>query len=131
MPPTVITTEAVVGPYTATPVAANFLDIAFTAADVANGNSFVVDANGDILIVWNTDTASHNFTLTSQTDSPYLRVGDITTYAVGAGVVSMYNLQPNVDGAPSIATSLVPGWTDFFNTVYFSADNALVKFAII
>jgi len=131
MPATPISTQTVQGPYVVTPLSAGSLDATFTAADVSNGNSFVCDANGDILIVWNTDSSSHNLTITSQEDTPYLRTGDITNYSLSAGDIAIFNFEPNVGGAPSTPSSEVPGWTDSFNNIFISADNALVKFAII
>jgi hypothetical protein len=119
MAQTPITTQSVTGPYSATPVTALALNIAFVAADVANGNCFASDSGGDILIAWNSDTSTHHLTITSQPDNPYLRTGDVTAYALGAGLFAMWDF------------SNFSGWVDLFNKVYFSADSATVKFAII
>jgi hypothetical protein len=128
MPATKIPSSIIVGPYTATPVAATSLDLTFAAADPTNGNYFSPDLpNGDILIVWNQDSSSHHFTLTSQQDSPFLRTGDITSYVVGAGVVSFYNLQA---GVSDTSTDSIEGWQTA-GQVLFSADSAEIFFAVV
>lgn len=129
MAATQVFTTPIIGPYTTTPVTATGLDVAFTAADPTNGNYFNVDTpNGDVLIVWNTDSSSHHFTLSSVVDSPFDRTGDITSYVVGAGIISMYNLECGVSGT---ADTAVVGWSNNFGQILFSADSALIKFAII
>jgi hypothetical protein len=81
------------------------------------------------LVVWNTDSGSppptHHFTLTSQPDAPFLRTGDITNYAVGAGVISVFNLEPDT------TTGAATGWVNNFGQILFSADSANVYFAVI
>src|SRR5579863_9076738 len=94
---TQIAVQPIAGPYPVVPVAPASLDLAFVAADVS-GNFFTADAisltvgsnsiGGDILLVWNTDAAPHNLTITSQPLNG--RSGDITSYAVGAGVISAF-----------------------------------------
>jgi hypothetical protein len=125
---TLIATEPIAGPYPTLPVAATSLDLTWTAADTVNGNYFILDkivnfgsaggGGGDVLLVWNTDTSAHNLTLKSQPDQAG-RSGDITTYSVGAGVVSAFDY------------SQLSGWADSSGFVYISADNATVKFAIL
>jgi hypothetical protein len=119
MPNTPITTQPVIGPYNSTPVSALGLNITFTTADVANGNCFAADSEGDILIAWNTDTSSHTLTISSQPDSPFLRTGDVTAYALGAGLIAMWDF------------SSQSGWVDLFGNINFSASSATVKFAVI
>jgi len=90
-------------------------------ASVVNGNFFTTGsmaAGGNILFVWNTDVSSHNFTITSQPDA-HGRSGDIATYAIGAGVISAFKL------------SQIAGWADNSGRVFVTADNALVKFAVV
>jgi hypothetical protein len=127
--PTLITTESVVGPYVAVPVSAADLNITWTAADVANGNQLIYDAPaGDILLAWNKDyTASHNFTLTSSQDTPFLRTGDISGYALAAGQIMAFYLGNFPNNQPL-------GWSTFIGSNYFinfSADSASVYFAIL
>lgn len=124
MAATLIFTESIEGPYVVTPVGAGDLVVSWTAADPVNGNYFTWDApKGDILFAWNTDySVSHNFTLTSVEDSPFLRTGDITNYAIPAGTVMAFLL------------NTASGWGTPLGSVFninFSADSALVQFAII
>jgi hypothetical protein len=130
MAPTLMLTQSVVGPYPTLPLPPASLDLVFNAADNVNGNFFTADPpiiinpatgttiGGDIILVWNTDTNPHNLTITSQPDVAG-RVGDITTYVVGAGVISAFRL------------SQVVGWTNISGAVTLSADSPLVKIAII
>jgi hypothetical protein len=67
------------------------LDMAFTPADTVNGNSFQTSGN-DLLIVYNSDSVAHTFTLTSAADQ-YGRFATFT-YTVGAGVYSLVNITP-------------------------------------
>lgn len=128
MSATLIFTESIVGPYTATPVGAGDLNISWTAADPVNGNYYVYDApDGDILLAWNTDYGvAHNFTLSSTTDSPFLRLGDIT-YSLTAGQIMAYNLGEFPSNVPT-------GWATQLGSTFniqFLADSATVMFAII
>ena len=52
-----------VGPYP-TSVGATALDLVWTAADVSNHNEAILTGK-EVLLVWNTDSASHNLTITS------------------------------------------------------------------
>jgi len=122
---TEITVQPVVGPYPAVPVAAASLDLACVAADVT-GNFFTADqiavtvgsgsVGGDILLVWNTDTNPHNLSISSQPLNG--RSGDITSYAVGAGVISAFKF------------SQLAGW-QLGSVVSLLGDSALVKLAVI
>jgi hypothetical protein len=123
--PTQIAPQPVVGPYPSFPVAPASLDLVFAAADVS-GNFFTADQiavtvgsgsiGGDILLVWNTDTNPHNLTISSQPLNG--RTGDITSYAVGAGVISAFKF------------SQLAGWQNG-TTVSLTADSALVKLAVL
>jgi hypothetical protein len=127
MPPTLIATQAVQGPYPTNPVVAPTLDLTFTAADVSNGNYFVGDpvtsslpqgsVGGDVLLVTNTDTAAHTITFTSQPLNG--RSYDITSYSVGAGVTSAFKY------------SQLAGWADVSGNVYFTATSALLLVAVL
>lgn len=126
MPATAISTQSVSGPYPALPVTAASLDLAFSAADTTNGNLFTADTvtvrpegtiGGDILLAWNTDSASHHITITSAPDDKN-RSGDIANYVVGAGVISAFSF------------SQITGWASG-GDVNISSDSALVKFAIL
>jgi hypothetical protein len=129
MAPTLIVTESVVGPYTTTPVAATDLNLTWTPADPVNGNQLVYDApSGDILLAWNQDYVTpHNFTLTSTPDSPFLRTGDITNYALAGGQIMAYYLGNFPANIPS-------GWSTLIGGSYyinFLADSSSIVFAIL
>ena len=114
-----IAVQAPVGPYPAGGVvSALALDLAWTAADVSNHNEFLFSGK-EILLVWNTDTASHNLTLTSAPDE-HGRTADVTTYAVAAGVISAFSFR----GGSA-------GWLESDGHVYMQGDNAMLKFAIL
>ena len=117
MPFTVLTPVTPFGPYGA--VVANALDIAFTAADATNGNSFPL-TGGEILLVWNTDASAHTFSITSVADT-LGRTGDVTTYSVGAGIISAYSFRGGVNG-----------WQQGDGTVHIpAASSALLKFCVL
>jgi hypothetical protein len=129
---TLIATQPIAGPYPSLPVAAASLDLAFTAADAVNGNYFVADQfsynsaapgivplgsiGGDYLLVWNPTGGALTFTLTSQPVNG--RSGDITSYSVGAGVISAFKF------------SNLAGWQDGSNNVYFLGAAGLM-FAVL
>jgi hypothetical protein len=114
-----IATQTPVGPYPAGgSVAALALDLAWTGADTSNHNEFLFSGK-EVLLVWNTDTASHNLTLTSAPDE-HGRSGDVTSYAVAAGVVSAFNFRAGS-----------AGWLESDGHVYMQGDSALLKFAIL
>lgn len=98
-------------------VSALGLDFVWTAADVANGNSFVSTGH-EVVLVNNTGGSSYTVTVTSQPDA-YGRSGDLTTYAVAAGLFSVL---------PHFTTG---GWKQSDGTIHLSASNAAVKFAVI
>ena len=114
-----IATQTPVGPYPAGGVVSALgLDIAWTAADVSNHNEFLFSGK-EILLVKNTDSASHNLTLTSAPDE-HGRSADITTYAVGAGLTSAFSFR----GGSA-------GWLESDGHVYLQGDNAMLFFAIL
>src|SRR5271157_3793851 len=128
MPPTLIATQAVQGPYPAQPVPAASLDLVFTPADIANGNYFVADpttllpagiVGGDVLLVWNTTVAPLQFSLQSQPDSAG-RSADSS--------LAPYTIAPNTISA--FKFSQFAGWEDASGNVYISSPSASVLFAI-
>jgi hypothetical protein len=107
------------GPFPAgATVGAGALDLVWTAADTVNNNEFPFTGR-DILLVQNTDSASHNLTITSSPDE-HGRTADVTSYAVAAGKISAFSFR---QGAA--------GWQQNDGHVYFAGDNALLKFAVI
>jgi hypothetical protein len=106
-----------IGPYPALPVTPTGADFVFTAADLANGNSFV-STGRELLLVQNSGASPYTVTVTSVADNQK-RTGDITSYSVGAGLFSMFGPFSQ------------PGWLQSDGTVRVSASNALVKFAVV
>ncbi len=91
--------------------------LAFTVEDTVNHSEFVSTSH-QVIIIWNSDSSSHNWTLTSVGDGVHARTGDQTQVLAGN---SFY------------VTQVIPvdGWQQANQQVYFQADNALVKFAVI
>ncbi len=117
MPKTTINRITPVGPYPAT-VPANSLDIAFTAADVANGNQVKITGR-ELLLVKNSDPANpYTFTLDSVPDGCN-REGDITAYSLAAGEYAAFWL------------GSITGWRQVDGYLYLNANNAAILFAII
>lgn len=118
MAATTLTPQVMKGPYVATPVAADSLDVTMTAADVANGNDFVASGR-DILVAQNTHaTTAYTITITSQADERG-RKGDITTYSLAAGDIAVFDF------------SQINGWADANGKINIAASNASVKFAVL
>lgn len=65
------------------------LDKGFQAADMGNGNSFL-SSTRDLLIVFNSDSVSHTFTIQSAPDANGRFAN--TTYSVGAGLYSFIEI---------------------------------------
>lgn len=118
MPRTTITPITPLGPYPSLPVAANALDIAYTAADVANKNQVLFNGPKLILARNSHATMPYTVTLTSKVDSRN-RGGDITTYSLEAGDVMAFK----IDNAE--------GWQQSDGYLYFEASNASVLFAVL
>lgn len=113
MPRTDIAAIAALGCYVAATTAINW-----TAADVANGNSFTLTGR-EVLLIRNTDGAlARNITLTSIADL-FGRLGTITNEAVPVGGFRVFG---PVD---------TPGWQQADGKFYLSADNAAIQFAIL
>jgi hypothetical protein len=108
---TVISKTALPGPFAQAGVV-----MAFTAADVANLNDCTLTGN-EVLIAWNSDASGHNVTVTSVGDSEG-RTGNVTD-PIAAGAYHVYQRFP------------LNGWLETDGNLYFQADNALVKFAIL
>lgn len=105
------------GPYPTLPVAADSLDIAFTAADTVNKEQWVPSGN-DLLLIWNTSTTTaYTFSLTSVPDDKN-RTGDVSGYSLAAGEIAAFRIKK-------------PGWTQSDGRIYLEASNAAVKFAVL
>jgi hypothetical protein len=111
-----LTKSTLAGPLPATlPVAANGLDLTFTAADVANKNQFA-GAGDDLLLAWNSGVSAYTTTFTSVAING--RTGDVTTYSIDAGEIAAFRFKDI-------------GWKQSDGKIYVEASNAAVKFAVI
>jgi len=95
-------------------VASLALDKAFTPADVTNGNCFQASGD-DTLIVFNSDSSAHPFTIWSVADA-FGRYADFT-YTVQPGVYSFVRIVS--------AALYTQGGT---NQVYFTGSDATLEF---
>lgn len=119
MPRVTITAQAVQGPYPTLPVAVNSLDIAMTAADVANKQQTPMTGGPIIVVMQNKHaTLAKNVTFTSAPDSKK-RVGDITNYLLQVEDIAMHIFNST------------EGWRQADGMLYFEGDDALIKFAVI
>lgn len=91
--------------------------LTWTGADVANGNQFQATGR-EILLARNTDTLSHNVSVTSVAD-PYGRTGNITNDAIAAGAFRVYQQFP------------ITGWMQSDGYVYLNGDHATIQFAVL
>jgi len=105
----------------ATPLTALSAALVFTAADVANGNSFV-STGRELILVMNTGAAPGTVTVTSVVD-PSARTGDITAYSLPIGSVTP---QFAVHGPLPLA-----GWSQPAGVVNLQGSAATVWFCIV
>lgn len=115
MPRTSLTKTPAIGPYPAS-VPADSLDVAFTAADVANKNQFAPGGD-DLVLMWNSGASPYTVTITSAPDA-FNRSSDITTYSLAAGDIAAFRVK-------------TMGWVQSDGKVYLEGSNAAVKFAVI
>ena len=114
---TAINAQNVVGPYPATPVTANALDVTLTACDAANGNSTPFGSASKLLLVaQNTGAGARTITLSSIEDS-LNRKGDITTYSIGAGEFMAFLFERS-------------GWLQSDGSVYYTGEHAEVEVVV-
>jgi hypothetical protein len=97
-------------------VQAGDLAISF-ASDAVNGNKFA-STGQEILLVKNTDTNPHTFTISSVADL-LGRTGDIAAYSIPAGAIA------------AIELSAVSGWAQADGNIYLNASDATVVFAVL
>ena len=98
-------------------IAANGADVAFTAADVSNKNSFV-STGREYIFAQNTGASAYTVTVTSAADD-LGRTKDIDAYSLGAGEFMV------------VGPVKQRGWRQSDGKVYLEAENAAVKFLII
>ncbi len=112
MPRTSIAAVAAPGGYVSAPT-----EIAYVAADPANKNQVTLTGK-ELLIAFNSGAAPHTITITSVPDEKN-RTGDITAFSIAAGKYYIF-------GPVALA-----GWQQTDGRLYFEADHAEIKFAII
>jgi len=106
------------GPYAVAPAA-----LTWTAADVANGNSFVLTGN-EVLLVRNVDTAAaHNVTMQPAPDAEG-RTGTAQAQSLGAA---------SAGSSTTWATQRIPlnGWLQSDGTFWVNGDNVNIQFAVL
>lgn len=116
---TALVPQSPLGPFALIPVAANSLDFTFAVANAVDGNSFP-STGKEVLLVQNSDTNPHTFTVSSVADAKG-RLGDITTYSLSAAEF----------GAYAFIGSDMSGWKQTDGSIYLSVSDATVKFAVL
>src|SRR3989304_7552491 len=114
--------STVLGPYPTLPVAANALDMTWTAAEAngtpANENYITWQGSRMLLLVRNTDASvAYYFTLNSVADDKR-RTGDVEQFDVGAGEVAAFMLKR-------------PGWLQTSGQIHLEGENAVIEFAVV
>lgn len=110
-----------VGPYPTLPVAANALDLTFTAADVSGDpiKEQFVPSGKDLLLVWNKHaTLARTFTITSKADDRN-RTGDIAAFSLGVGEIAAFYFKDQV------------GWRQNDGFVYIEGESADIFFCVL
>jgi hypothetical protein len=98
---------------------AGTLALSWTAADTVNQNQCDITGK-EVLLAWNTDAVTaYTVTVNSVPDPQLGRSGDITSYSIPAGTVCWIGPMPTV------------GWQQSNGKLYFQANNAAVKFAVV
>lgn len=98
-------------------VQAGDLTLTFSACDNTNGNSFIATGQ-EILLVQNTDTATHTFTVSSVADALGRTDTSLTNYTVAAS------------GFAAIQMKATTGWfSGGIDTL--SCSSNLIKFAVV
>lgn len=92
--------------------------VTMTAEDATNHSQFVANGN-DVIVVQNTDSGSHTWTLSSVADPFGRTASGPTSESIAAGAIRIFGpLQ-------------LTGWVQSDGKVYLAADSALVKFGVI
>lgn len=104
-------------------VVAGDLNLTPVATDAVNGNSFPATGK-EVVLLLNTDTATHTVTITSTAD-PYGRLDtSLTTYTVPIAVGGL-------SGVSIIEMSTLNGWVQSGQTVNMTSSSALVKIVVL
>lgn len=118
-----VTVQTPLGPYPALPLVADSADLAMTAltgSSGSNGNQAAFGNYNRLLCIFqNTDATAKTFTISSLAGSnTFNRSGDITGYSLAAGELAHIFVERN-------------GWIQSDGNLYFEANSALMKAAII
>ncbi|MCL4528670.1 MAG: hypothetical protein M1282_04580 [Chloroflexi bacterium] len=115
---TALTKYTALGAFPSLPLGALAADLTMAAADITNKNSCVATGN-DLIIAYNSGLSPYTVTITSAASPNTKRTGDITTYSIAAGAISVFGpFSKN-------------GWMQTDGNLYFEANNAAVKFAVV
>lgn len=114
---TALTVQETPGRFPALPITADAADLAWTAADNVNKNSFALTGR-EIILVRNDNAGAQEITISSVVDA-YNREGDIEAYSVGIGEYAMFGPIP------------LDGFRQSDGLCYLEAAVADVYFAII
>lgn len=98
-------------------LAANAADLSFVAANTTDKEQ-VAHTGKEVILAWNTGATDHTATVTSVED-PYGRTEDMGPYTISAGEIARLGPFSNV------------GWRQADGKLYFEADHAEVKFAVL
>ena len=115
---TALTKYTALGAFPSLPLGATTADLTLAAADTVNKNQCAATGN-DLIIAYNSGVSAYTVTVTSAAAANTKRTGDITTYSVAAGAISVFGpFSKN-------------GWMQTDGNLYFEANNAAVKFAVV
>jgi hypothetical protein len=103
-------------------VQAGDLTLASTAMDATNGNSYPFTAR-EILIIQNSDSAAHTFSITNCVDNYGSTNSTLTNYSVAA--------TGSVGSQVIIEMTLSNGWTCSGNTINLTTSSALLKISVV
>lgn len=98
-------------------LAAGAADLTFLAANVANKEQ-VQHTGKEVILAWNTGATGHTVTISSVED-PYGRAEDMGPYTLAAGAIARFGPYSDV------------GWRQADGNLYFEANHAEVKFAVM
>jgi len=113
--PTVLTPKVLPGKYPGV-ISALGADFVLAASDAANGNRFI-STGKEIIVAFNSGAEERTLTITSVND-PFRRTQDITDYAVGIGLYSVFGPFP------------VTGWIQTTGYIHLLTSHAELKIAI-
>jgi len=115
MSKTPLTPKVLTGGYSGL-LAALGADFTWAGSDAGSGNSFVCTGK-EIILAWNSGSEERTITIDSVNDQ-FKRERDITTYAVGIGLYSVFGPFP------------VAGWIQTDGNIYVTTSHAELKLAI-